>query len=88
MKEMLEGFVADYREGGWLPCWTALDAKKCMPSTLIDAVITDAAAKGIIGGELLETAFEGMEKHANTPGRDVNIIQSSVTFRAINITRA
>lgn len=67
MKEMLEGFVADYREGGWLPCWTALDAKKCMPSTLIDAVITDAAAKGIIGGELLETAFEGMEKHANTP---------------------
>lgn len=66
LKEMLEGFIVDYREGGWLPCWTALDAKKCMPSTLIDAVIADAAAKNIIDGELLETAFEGMEKHANT----------------------
>ncbi len=66
-KEILEGFIVDYKDGGWLPCWTALDAKKCMPSTLIDAVIADAAVKGIISGELLETAFEGMEKHANTP---------------------
>lgn len=66
-REMLEGFIQDYKDGGWLPCWTALDAKKCMPSTLIDAVIADAAVKGIISGELLETAFEGMEKHANMP---------------------
>ena len=64
-KEMLEGFIQDYKDGGWLPCWTALDAKNCMPSTLVDAVIADAAVKGLIGGELLETAFEGMEKHAN-----------------------
>ena len=35
-----------------------------MPSTLIDAVIADAAVKGIIGGELLETALEGMINHA------------------------
>ncbi len=66
-KEMLEGFIQDYTDGGWLPCWTALDAKKCMPSTMIDAVIADAAAKGILSGELLKTAFEGMEKHANMP---------------------
>ena len=65
-KEILEGFVCDYVDGGWLPCWTAGDAKKCMPSTMIDAVIADAAVKGIIDGDLLKTAFEGMEKHANT----------------------
>lgn len=65
--EMLEGFIADYQDGGWLPCWTAMDAKKCMPSTLIDAVIADAAVKGIISKDLLKIAFAGMEKHANTP---------------------
>ncbi len=66
-REMIEGFVNDYIDGGWLPCWTAVDAKKCMPSTMIDTVIADAAVKGIIDGELLKTAFEGMEKHANNP---------------------
>ena len=64
-KEMLEGFIQDYKDGGWLPCWTSVYARDCMPSTLIDAVIADAAVKGIISGELLETAFEGMLKHAN-----------------------
>lgn len=65
--EILEGFIQDYKDGGWLPCWTTLDAKKCMPSTMIDAVIADCAVKGILKGELLETALEGMEKHANIP---------------------
>ncbi|MBE7016287.1 MAG: glycoside hydrolase family 92 protein [Ruminococcaceae bacterium] len=69
-KEILEGFIADYVDGGWLPCWTAMDAKKCMPSTMIDAVIADAAVKGIISGELLKTAFSGMEKHASTPSEN------------------
>ena len=64
-KEILKGFIQDYIDGGWLPCWTAGEAKKCMPSTAIDAVIADAAVKGIISGDLLETAFKGMENHAN-----------------------
>ena len=64
-REILEGFICDYIDGGWLPCWSAMDAKKCMPSTMIDAVIADAAIKGIISGDLLKTAFSGMEKHAN-----------------------
>ena len=63
--QFLDGFIQDYRDGGWLPCWTAGDAKNCMPSTAIDAVITDLAVKGILSGELLETGFAGMEKHAN-----------------------
>ena len=63
--EMIEGFIQDYKDGGWLPCWTAGDAKNCMPSTGIDAVIADLAQKGILSGDLLKTAFEGMEKHAN-----------------------
>ncbi len=64
-KEILEGFIQDYTDCGWLPCWSAYDAKNCMPSTMIDAVIADAAVRGILTGELLETAYKGMLKHAN-----------------------
>ncbi|MBS6196067.1 MAG: GH92 family glycosyl hydrolase [Clostridiales bacterium] len=69
-KEMLEGFIGDYTEGGWLPRWLSIGEVGCMPSTLIDAVIADAAVKGIIGGELLETALEGMIHHATTDSED------------------
>ncbi len=64
-REMCEGFVNDYKESGWLPRWPSIGERGCMPSTLIDAVLCDAAVKGIISGETLETAFEGMLKHAN-----------------------
>ncbi len=64
-KEILAGYIQDYIDGAWLPCWTAGDARNCMPSTAIDAVICDAATKGLISKELLEIAFKGMELHAN-----------------------
>ena len=63
--EMIEGFIQDYKDGSWLPRWSALGAKNCMPSTAIDAVIADLAVKGILKGALLRVAAEGMEKHAN-----------------------
>ena len=65
LPEIIEGFVQDYVDGAWLPCWTAGDAKNCMPSTAIDAVIADVATKGFVSEELLKKAFEGMELHAN-----------------------
>ena len=64
-KEMLIAFVQEYLDGGWLPCWTAGTAKKCMPSTGIDAIIADAAVKNMLDENWLKIAFEGMEKHAN-----------------------
>ncbi len=66
MREMVASFVNDYRECGWLPRWLATGERGCMPSTLIDAVICDAAVKGLISRENLETALEGMIKHATT----------------------
>lgn len=71
--EFLEGFIADYKDGGWLPRWPSIGERGCMPSTLIDAVIADAAVKGIINGELLETAFEGMLNHANNDAPDEDL---------------
>lgn len=65
LPEIIEGYIQDYIDGGWLPRWTAGDAKNCMPSTAIDAVIADAATRNLISKDLLEIAFKGMEHHAN-----------------------
>ena len=64
MKLMVESFVRDYTECGWLPRWISIGERGCMPSTLVDAVICDAAVKGLIDRPVLETALEGMLKHA------------------------
>jgi len=69
-KSMLEGFINDYTHWGWLPRWTSMVEIGCMPSTLIDAVIADAAVKGIADEKLLEKALEGMIKHANVASSD------------------
>ena len=62
--EILEGFVNTYKSCGWLPKWPAPNEVGMMPGTLIDAVIAEAAVKGIGSEELLRTAFEGVMKHA------------------------
>lgn len=68
--EILEGFINIYRDCGWLPKWPAIGENGSMPGTFIDALIADAAVKGIIKGELLETAFEGMLKHSKIKAED------------------
>ncbi len=64
-ERMVNSFVAEYKEDGWLPRWTATEPKNCMPSTAIDMVLLDAAKRGALKGEMLELALEGMMKHAN-----------------------
>lgn len=68
--EILEGFVCDYKECGWLPRWTSVGEVGCMPSTLIDCVIAEAAVNGIGSRELLSDALEGMLHHANNECED------------------
>ena len=69
-KAFAEGFIQDYRDCGWLPRWPSIGEVGCMPSTLIDAVIADGAVKGIIRGELLETALRGMLHHSVNESAD------------------
>ena len=66
--EMLDGFVNDYRECGWLPRWISIGEVGCMPSTLIDAVIATAVTNGIGKKSTWEDALEGMLNHANNNG--------------------
>lgn len=66
--EMLEGFVGDYKECGWLPRWISIGEVGCMPSTLIDAVIATAVVNNIGSRKVWEDALEGMLNHANHNG--------------------
>ncbi|MBQ3149905.1 MAG: GH92 family glycosyl hydrolase [Clostridia bacterium] len=78
--ETLEGFVTDYVEGGWLPRWPSIGEVGCMPSTLIDAVIAEAAVNGIGSREVLEKALEGMLNHANNPAPEDRFGRTGVEF--------
>lgn len=82
--EILEGFVADYTEGGWLPRWPSIGEVGCMPSTLIDAVIAEAAVNGIGSREVLEKALEGMLNHANNPAPEDRFGRTGVEFYVKN----
>lgn len=68
--EILAGLVTDYTDGSWLPRCTAMGEVGCMPSTLIDAVIAEAAVEGIGQREVLEAALQGMLYHANHEASD------------------
>ncbi|GGG07484.1 GH92 family glycosyl hydrolase [Paenibacillus aceti] len=63
--EMLEGYLNSYRETGFLPKWLSPDERGLMPGTLIDAVIADAATKGI-GMDMMPELLEAMLTAATT----------------------
>jgi len=46
---ILQGWLNAWREQGWLPTWASPGERGMMPSTMGDAVIADAIAKGIRG---------------------------------------
>lgn len=69
--DMLEGFLNSYEETGFLPKWLSPDERGLMPGTLIDAVIADAAAKGI-GTDLMDRFLEAMKKAATVQSENSN----------------
>ena len=69
LEEMMQGFLNDYYEGGYLPRWTSLCEIGCMPSTLIDGAIAEAVCQGIGSKELHKGLLEGMIHHASTPSK-------------------
>jgi predicted alpha-1,2-mannosidase len=65
--EILQAWVNAYKEGGWLPQFPCPGYRACMTGSLIDSVFGDAATKHIPGFDLA-AAYEGLKKHATTPG--------------------
>ena len=61
--EILEGWLAAYRESGWFPQWPSPGHRGCMIGSHIDAVFADAVSKNIEGFNI-EEAYQGLRKHA------------------------
>lgn len=70
-EEMLQGYLQSYREAGFLPKWLSPDERGMMPGTLIDAVIADAAVKGL-ATDLMPEFLEGMLAGATTKSASGN----------------
>lgn len=68
LPEILQGYLQNYRDCGWLPRWPSMREFGIMPGTLIDAVLADGAVKGMLSKEDLATALEGMRHHAEVQG--------------------
>lgn len=63
---MGRGWLTAAEQGGWLPQWCSPGYRACMIGTHSDAVLADAAVKGV---DLdLEAALRAMLRHAREPG--------------------
>ena len=69
-RDVMESVLYDYKESGFLPRWISIGEVGCMPSTLIDSVIAQAAEKGICDESLLKELLCAMKHHANVKSED------------------
>lgn len=77
-RDVLESVLNDYREGGFLPRWVSIGEVGCMPSTLLDSIIAQAATCGIADGQLLKDLLEAMKHHANHKSEDARFGRTGI----------
>lgn len=66
-KEMQEGLINDYKEGGWLPEWSSPGYRSVMVGNNSASVVADAYLKGLRGYDI-NTLYEALLKDANNEG--------------------
>ncbi|HEY4064488.1 MAG TPA: GH92 family glycosyl hydrolase [Puia sp.] len=66
-REMQEGLVNDYKEGGWLPEWSSPGYRDVMVGNNSASVVADAYLKGLRGYDI-HTLYEALLKDANNAG--------------------
>ncbi|MBE9601224.1 GH92 family glycosyl hydrolase [Pedobacter sp. MC2016-24] len=66
-KEMQEGLINDYKEGGWLPEWSSPAYADCMIGNNSASVVADAYIKGMRGYDI-NTLWEAVKHGANNEG--------------------
>lgn len=62
-EDILEGYINQYNESGYLPKWLSPDERGLMPGTLVDNVIAEASSKGI-GNKYMKELLDAMIKCA------------------------
>ena len=66
-KEMQEGLINDYKEGGWLPEWSSPGYANIMIDNNSASVVADAYLKGLRGYDI-DTLYQALIKGANNEG--------------------
>lgn len=66
-KEMQQGLVNDYKEGGWLPEWSSPGYADIMIGNNSASVVADAYIKGLRGYDI-NTLYEALQHGANNEG--------------------
>ena len=66
-KEMQEGLINDYKEGGWLPEWSSPGYADIMIGNNSASVVADAYLKGVRGYDI-NTLYEALLHGANNEG--------------------
>jgi len=66
-REMQEGLVNDYKEGGWLPEWSSPGYADIMVGNNSASVVADAYIKGLRGYDI-NTLYDALIKGANNEG--------------------
>lgn len=69
-KEFIEAWLNYYDDTGHLPRWLSAAENGCMPGTLVEAVIADAAVKGLLSETECLRALEAMISNAEVPSDD------------------
>ncbi|HMX80978.1 MAG TPA: GH92 family glycosyl hydrolase, partial [Ferruginibacter sp.] len=66
-KEMQEGLINDYKEGGWLPEWSSPGYADIMIGNNSASVVSEAYLKGLRGYDI-ETLYQALVHGANNEG--------------------
>ncbi|MGF7041226.1 GH92 family glycosyl hydrolase [Mucilaginibacter lappiensis] len=66
-KEMQEGLINSYKEGGWLPEWSSPGYADCMIGNNSASVVAEAYLKGLRGYDI-NTLYEALKHGANNEG--------------------
>ncbi|WP_183566756.1 GH92 family glycosyl hydrolase [Mucilaginibacter sp. SP1R1] len=66
-KEMQQGLVNSYKEGGWLPEWSSPGYADCMIGNNSASVVSEAYLKGLRGYDI-ESLYQALKHGANNEG--------------------
>lgn len=78
-KEMQEGLINDYKEGGWLPEWSSPGYANIMIGNNSASVVADAYLKGLRGYDI-ETLWQALKHGANNEGPMDAVGRSGVKY--------
>jgi len=78
-REMQEGLVNAYKEGGYLPEWSSPGYRNVMIGNNSASVVADAYIKGLRGYDI-NTLYEALLKDANTEGPLTAVARKGVEF--------